>query len=160
MEQRGIRPGKDIFVTGFDNEPVADELIPHLTTVKADPAELGYNAVIEAVKYIVNGAMENEMVPSSMVCRNSCGCQGNPRLRSLTLDDISENSDDFDERISALLFDKYRTSEIPRCCAAAFPLGCTLCAVTVMPRISVMNLCAKKFLKAQTRSQTKSFSTL
>ena len=111
MEKRGIRPGKDIFVTGFDNEPVADELIPHLTTVKADPAELGYNAVIEAVKYIVNGAMENEMVPSSMVCRNSCGCQGNPRLRSLTLDDISEDSDDFDERISALLFDKYRTSE-------------------------------------------------
>ena len=42
MEERGIRPGKDILVTGFDDDPVAEELNPHLTTVKADPCELCY----------------------------------------------------------------------------------------------------------------------
>ena len=60
MEERGIRPGKDILVTGFDDDPVAEELNPHLTTVKADPSELGYHAVQEAVNYVINKAINND----------------------------------------------------------------------------------------------------
>lgn len=111
MEARGIRPGKDIFVTGFDDDPVAQELMPHLTTVKADPTELGYNAVVEAVNYVINGTLENTMVPSNMVLRNSCGCQGNPRLRSISFDDISENAKQFAVEISDFLFSSYQDSE-------------------------------------------------
>jgi diguanylate cyclase (GGDEF)-like protein len=112
MEERGIRPGKDIFVTGFDNEPLAEELTPHLTTVKADPAELGYNAVLEAVNYVNNGMIRNETVPSSMICRNSCGCQGNPRLKSISFDEITGDAEKFADRINDFLFSKYRASEV------------------------------------------------
>lgn len=111
MEARGIRPGKDIFVTGFDDDPVAQELMPHLTTVKADPTELGYNAVIEAVNYVINGTLENTMVPSNMVLRNSCGCQGNPRLRSISFENISEGAKQFAVEISDFLFSSYQNSE-------------------------------------------------
>lgn len=111
LEARGIRPGRDIFVTGFDDDPVAQELMPHLTTVKADPTELGYNAVIEAVNYVINGTLENTMVPSNLVLRNSCGCQGNPRLRSISFDNISEGAKQFAEEISDFLFSSYQNSE-------------------------------------------------
>ena len=40
MEERGIRPGKDILVTGFDDDPVAESLIRIPTTVKADHLNL------------------------------------------------------------------------------------------------------------------------
>jgi diguanylate cyclase (GGDEF)-like protein len=112
MEKRGIRPGKDILVTGFDDDPVAQELTPHLTTVMADPAELGYNAVIEAVNYVVNGTLDDSAIPSSMVRRNSCGCQGNPRLRSISFEGIGhEYAEKFASDICDFMFNNYRNSE-------------------------------------------------
>lgn len=111
MEARGIRPGKDILVTGFDDDPVASELTPHLTTVRADPTELGYNAVLEAVNYVNNGTLQNDTIPSVMVCRNSCGCHGNQRLRSISFDTVSDDPDKFADKISDFLFNKYRANE-------------------------------------------------
>ncbi len=112
LEKRGLRPGKDILVTGFDDEPVAQELAPHLTTVKADPSELGYNAVLEAVNYINNGVLENVEIPSVMVCRNSCGCKENSKLKEISL-----NSNDsvaikkFADSMCDFLFSNYRASD-------------------------------------------------
>lgn len=112
LEQRGLRPGKDILVTGFDDDPVAKELVPRLTTVKADPVKLGYSAVTEAVNLVTNGYISNGMTPSSMVCRNSCGCQGNQKLKSVSLK--IEDKDDPDELSDALcsfLFKAYRSGD-------------------------------------------------
>ncbi len=75
MEERGYVLARISFVTGFDDDPVAEELNPHLTTVKADPSELGYHAVQEAVNYVINKAINNDKISSEMVRRNSCGCQ-------------------------------------------------------------------------------------
>ena len=74
MEVRGIRPGTDILVTGFDDDPAATDLTPHLTTVAMDSTELGYNALIEAVNYINDGAIQQETISSKIIIRNSCGC--------------------------------------------------------------------------------------
>ncbi|MCD7740973.1 MAG: GGDEF domain-containing protein [Ruminococcus sp.] len=112
MEQRGIKPGKDIFVTGFDDDPVAEEIVPHLTTVKADASELGYRALIEAVNYVNNGVLENDRMPSAMVCRNSCGCKGNPRLKSITFKSVTDETEQFANEISDFLLNKYRSSEV------------------------------------------------
>ncbi|MCD8095396.1 MAG: GGDEF domain-containing protein [Ruminococcus sp.] len=111
MEKRGIKPGKDIFVTGFDDNPVAEELTPYLTTVKADASELGYRALIEAVNYINNGRIENNLVPSSMVCRNSCGCKGNPRLRTSSFNGILEDPKGFAREAGEFMLSRYRASE-------------------------------------------------
>lgn len=111
MEERGLRPGKDIFVTGFDNDPVAEELTPHLTTVKADPSVLGYNAVIEAVNFVNNGTLEKDNIPSSLICRNSCGCTGNPRLKTLSFKNIAEDPERFAHETADFLLDKYKSSD-------------------------------------------------
>lgn len=111
MEERGIRPGKDILVTGFDDDPVAEELNPHLTTVKADPSELGYHAVQEAVNYVVNKAINNDKISSGMVRRNSCGCQGNSKLKTISFGRISDDPEAFARRMGQFLFNKYSASE-------------------------------------------------
>lgn len=75
FEERGIEVGKDIFVTGFDDSPIAANLIPPLTTAKADASELGYDAVMECLEYSKTGKISSKKVRSSMVKRKSCGCK-------------------------------------------------------------------------------------
>ena len=113
MKERGIRPGRDILVTGFDNDPVAEELTPHLTTVKSDASELGYNALVEGLKLITKGKMDRSTIPSAMVKRNSCGCRGNPRLASLDLS-AGDGEDEIKvmaEKLSNFLYGRYRKSD-------------------------------------------------
>ncbi len=75
FEERGIEVGKDIFVTGFDDSPIAANLIPPLTTAKADASELGYDAVMECLEYSNSGKITGKKVRSAMVKRKSCGCK-------------------------------------------------------------------------------------
>ncbi len=111
LESRGLKPGRDIMVTGFDNDPVAEELVPHLTTVKSDATELGFSALMEAVNYIVNGKLENDRIPSSMVCRNSCGCKGNPRLNHIMFATENEKIEKSTHELCDFMLNKYRASE-------------------------------------------------
>lgn len=75
FEERGIEIGKDIFITGFDDSPIAANLNPPLTTVKADASELGYDAVMECLEYSKTGKLSSRKVRSAMVKRKSCGCK-------------------------------------------------------------------------------------
>lgn len=112
LEERGLRPGINIAVTGFDNDTICEEMMPHLTTVKSDAAELGYNAVLEALNYINNGKLENDTIQSSMVVRNSCGCTRNARLGSLSFRDSSTGSrEEFADEVCEFLMDRYRSSD-------------------------------------------------
>lgn len=110
MEERNIRPGKDILVTGFDDDPSATDLTPHLTTVAMDSTELGYNALIQAVNYINDGKIQQETLSSKMIIRNSCGCidAASAELNALQNDPkkIVEHADD----ICRTIFNRYRLS--------------------------------------------------
>ncbi len=75
FEERGIEIGKDIFITGFDDSPIAANLNPPLTTVTADASELGYDAVMECLEYSKTGKLSSRKVRSAMVKRKSCGCK-------------------------------------------------------------------------------------
>ena len=88
FEQRGIEVGKDILVTGFDDAPVAVNLVPTLTTVRADAAELGYDAVIECTELRKSGKLSSRLVRSSMVKRRSCGCRGDSSSSDSNSDDV------------------------------------------------------------------------
>lgn len=76
VKQRGLTPGKDIIITGYDDSEVAKSLSPMLTTVKADASLLAYIAVFRLTDWIKTGkAPANEEVSSGLVVRNSCGCE-------------------------------------------------------------------------------------
>ena len=75
FQERGIEPGKDILVTGFDDSPVASSLVPPLTTVGADASELGYDAVMECGRLNEGLEISSCLVRSTMVKRRSCGCK-------------------------------------------------------------------------------------
>ena len=76
FKERGIEVGRDILVTGFDNIPDSAIIAPPLTTVEADAAELGYNAVLECQKLRNNVPFGNIKVRAATVKRRSCGCTG------------------------------------------------------------------------------------
>ncbi len=117
MKERGLSPGRDIYVTGFDNDPIADELIPKLTTVKSDVEDLGYNAVIEGLNLITKGKMERCSIPSAMVRRNSCGCTESARFDQIDFSaGVSESSEEkrtevIADKLADFLFGRYRRSE-------------------------------------------------
>ena len=74
MRRHGREIGKDILVTGFDNAPYAVALSPTLTTVDNKIMDIGYNAVFQAIELIRTGKTSTSLLPSSVICRNSCGC--------------------------------------------------------------------------------------
>ncbi|MCR5655095.1 MAG: GGDEF domain-containing protein [Lachnospiraceae bacterium] len=72
FEKRGLRPGQDIVVVGFDDAPFAALMNPRLTTTKADAAELGYRSIKELLKIEKNEEKEI-LVDTTLVVRESCG---------------------------------------------------------------------------------------
>lgn len=75
VRKKGLEPGKDIIITGYDDSEVAMSLSPILTTVKADASVLGYVAVEKLVAWIKSGKTpDSEELPSGLVVRSSCGC--------------------------------------------------------------------------------------
>ncbi|MBD5145857.1 MAG: GGDEF domain-containing protein [Ruminococcus sp.] len=119
FEQRGIEVGKDILVTGFDDAPVAVNLVPTLTTVRADAAELGYDAVVECMNLKESGKLRSRLVRSSMVKRRSCGCNGGSATADSTSDDVfvfdhcwCRSDSQTVSAISRYLFGSYKSGEL------------------------------------------------
>lgn len=126
FQERGIEVGRDILITGFDDSPVATTLTPPLTTVNADAAELGYDAVLECLKIVDGLPLESRTVLSSMVKRKSCGCRSD-------ISDTGSYSDPFvfnhswcrtdAQTVNAVikyLFDNYKTSNAVKEIKSAF----------------------------------------
>ena len=74
LKKRGLVPGKDIMIAGFDDDVFAVSLEPPLTTVEASSASLAYKAVLNAENYINGTALHDMTVETHLVQRNSCGC--------------------------------------------------------------------------------------
>lgn len=73
LAKRGLIPGKDIAVTGYDDSEVALSLNPLLTTVKADAGKLGYCAVETLLKIIGGEKVDKIILDSKLVVRESSG---------------------------------------------------------------------------------------
>ncbi len=73
FKERGITVGEDISVIGFDDAPCAVMLEPNVSTVKADPGDLAYQAIIN-IEEVFAGNISEIVVSSSPVYRESCGC--------------------------------------------------------------------------------------
>lgn len=76
FQKLGLKVGKDILVTSFDNANYAATLNPPLTTVEANAAELTYKAITHIDDFISNADSEHvQRVPTHYIHRCSCGCQ-------------------------------------------------------------------------------------
>jgi len=75
MDERGLRIGRDIIVTGYDDAEFAGVMDPPLTTVKSYMMTMGHEAVNLAVKYYNDGENEIRYVKTSLLKRRSCGCE-------------------------------------------------------------------------------------
>ncbi len=76
LEERGLVPGKDILVAGYDDDIFTASMTPPLTTVENNPAVLTYKAVLSAPDFIDKGQMSNMELRTHLVQRRSCGCLG------------------------------------------------------------------------------------
>lgn len=110
LEARNIKVGEDIAVMGFDDTPYSSEIEPGLSTVKANSALLGYEAVY-LCEEALEGKIQEKLIDTTFVVRKSCGCINGERaenknrpgkkahLESLnnTLVSISRNVLDYEE---------------------------------------------------------------
>ncbi|MBQ9632559.1 MAG: substrate-binding domain-containing protein, partial [Lachnospiraceae bacterium] len=73
MNRRGLRPGTDIAVTGYDDIAEAVQAAPPLSTVHATGYDLGYMAGYEAVRLALGQPQKDFVLKSAFVNRGSCG---------------------------------------------------------------------------------------
>ena len=72
--KRGLVIGRDIAVTGYDDNDLSQRMDPPLTTARQDPFDMGYRAVRLAISVCRNKVSSKERIPAEPVVRKSCGC--------------------------------------------------------------------------------------
>ena len=106
LKDLGKMPGKDIFVTGFDDDIFSVSMNPPLTTVDASSADLTYKSVLNARRFIEGKKIERMSIRTYLVQRSSCGCNGldvELQRERLRLDGLEAGSKRFvDESIKYL----------------------------------------------------------
>ncbi|HYG90276.1 MAG TPA: LacI family DNA-binding transcriptional regulator [Azospirillum sp.] len=75
LEARGLKAGRDVAVTGFDDVPEASLSRPALTTVATSPRQIGHEAARLLLRRIADpqGSPERVILPTRLVVRESCG---------------------------------------------------------------------------------------
>lgn len=77
LHEAGIEVPNEIALAGFDNIPIANFTEPALTTVNVAISNLGVRAItclIDAVREKNNHKRQQVILPTTLVIRESCGC--------------------------------------------------------------------------------------
>ena len=92
-EKRGLRVGRDIMITGFDDCERASGMEPPLTTVLQDGELMGKMAVYDLVRWLdgedTGSEAVSRRVPVSLVKRESCGCMSEELEKKETSENLS-----------------------------------------------------------------------
>ena len=114
LKERGIEPGRDIAVVGFDDSPFAALMEPGLTTTRANSSELGYRAVKEACR-LKAGDDTDIRIETVFIERESSGNRGRNALARIEnkfeFDPESQEIRELVKQISGILFDSYTQEE-------------------------------------------------
>lgn len=75
LAEKGLVPGKDILITGYDDSETASALEPPVTTIRSSAARLGYSA-LKMLCGMIKGTEDfcDTSPPSRLIVRGSCGC--------------------------------------------------------------------------------------
>lgn len=71
LKKRGLQPGKDIAVLGYDDTILAAKSYPSLSSVKADPIALGARAFRLVLDMLRGESIESIVLPTQFVKRDS-----------------------------------------------------------------------------------------
>ncbi len=86
--KRGLMPGRDIAVTGYDDVEFAQRLDPPLTTADQDGLDMGYRALKCAVALCTDPQPIKLKLPAKLLKRQSCGCKEQINTAELELVDV------------------------------------------------------------------------
>lgn len=84
LHARGIRPGIDIKVMGYDNAPSSATMNPSLSTVMADTAEIGRESVMLLSTIMHGDAGYDIELPTHFIKRDSFGISEDDEMNSMT----------------------------------------------------------------------------
>lgn len=71
LRGRGLQPGRDVYVLGYDDSVVASKANPSLSSIRADSAKLGEEALKMAVEMADGKQIDSRVVPTHFVLRDS-----------------------------------------------------------------------------------------
>lgn len=71
MEERGLTPGKEVLVFGFDNTHMSGEMVPSLSSIGSDHCTLGQKALELLLEILDGGEVESALVPTRLYGRES-----------------------------------------------------------------------------------------
>jgi diguanylate cyclase (GGDEF)-like protein len=110
--KRGIRIGKDIAFTGFDNFSTSRALMPALTTVSQNIYRMGEMAVLQAIDHVKGLPVKSAQLDTKLQIRRSCGCEPDTVMQIFTPDGTGELTlDSVLKHIQADLKECYAGSE-------------------------------------------------
>ena len=90
LRERGLIPGRDIAVTGYDDVEFAQRMDPPLTTANQDGLDMGYRALKCAVRLCKNPEPVKMKLPAKFLQRQSCGCKAQSCNEEWALADFLE----------------------------------------------------------------------
>ncbi|MCD8012920.1 MAG: GGDEF domain-containing protein [Lachnospiraceae bacterium] len=90
--RRGIRPGRDISILGFDDAPAGAKASPPLSTVLADPTQLGAASVRSLLNLYFHRPVCETSIPTHFVLRDSILQTDNGRKSCEQILNTLENS--------------------------------------------------------------------
>ena len=114
--KRGLKIGKDIAFTGFDNFSTSRVLMPPLTTVTQNIYRMGELAVLQAIDHVNGKPVQSAQLETKLLIRRSCGCEPNA-VQQLFLPEGPGGEISLDSvirRIKADLKEYYAESELER----------------------------------------------
>lgn len=91
-QKRGLRVGRDIAVTGYDNTGMSASMMPPLSTVEQNGYDMGYMALVKAISLCEINLGEGYQLPARPILRQSCGCRPDSGREETALDMASGSS--------------------------------------------------------------------
>lgn len=114
IEDRGLRVGHDIIVTGYDNVSLSLSLNPLLTTVNANPSNIGSTAVSLAMEMTRTHKPRTITLQSMPLIRESCGFHTGPIHSSTFSQNLAAaRSKDDKSAVSVGMFNYFRDDILP-----------------------------------------------
>lgn len=102
--KRGLKVGKDIAITGFDNVEIAATMDSPLTTIAQNGILMGYTAMYDIID-ICSGRRtlpSKKLLPVSLILRESCGCKAKDPVSQHEPQDLFKKMTELNQSIAKM----------------------------------------------------------